>query len=40
VGIHYADIATDPTTAGPLKFTFYWTDQGRWEGTDFQVNLT
>jgi glucoamylase len=40
VGIHYADIATDHTIAGPLKFTFYWPGSGRWEGADFQVSLT
>jgi len=40
MGIHYVDIATDHTTAGPLKFTFYWTNERRWEGTDFQVSLT
>jgi glucoamylase len=40
VGIYYADISTDRTTPGPLRFTFYWVSAGRWEGVDYGVNLT
>jgi glucoamylase len=39
VGIHYADIPTDPATPGPLSFTFFWTEVGQWEGRNYQVNL-
>jgi hypothetical protein len=40
VSIYYADIPTDQTAAGPVKFTFYWTAVSRWEGTDYGVDLT
>jgi glucoamylase len=39
VGIHYADIPTDPATPSPLSFTFFWTEVGQWEGRNYQVNL-
>jgi glucoamylase len=40
VGIYYRDIVTTAGTAGPLMFTFYWSSTGRWEGANYQVNLT
>ncbi len=36
---HYVDLPTAPGARAPLVFTFYWTDAGRWEGTDFTVEL-
>jgi glucoamylase len=40
VFVYYADIPTDAGTAGPLKFTFFWTESGSWEpGGGFTVNL-
>jgi glucoamylase len=39
VGIFYADIATDPATAGTLQFTFYWPDTQHSEGTQFSVHV-
>lgn len=37
VGVHFADIAVPEERRGPVRFTFYWTDAGRWEGRDFEV---
>jgi len=40
VDVYFVDIVTSATTPGPLIFTFNWTAEGRWEGVNFQVNLT
>ena len=37
LGIDYLDIGTLPRQAGRIRFTFFWTDAGRWEGKDFEV---
>ncbi len=37
LGIEYLDIAGPPKGSGPIRFTFFWTDAGRWEGRDFEV---
>ena len=37
LGIEYLDIATPPKGSGPIRFTFFWTDAGCWEGRDFEV---
>lgn len=38
LGIHFADLPTKTDPEGRhIKFTFYWPDAGRWEGTDFTV---
>ena len=37
LGIEYFDIATPPQRSGRIRFTFFWTDAGRWEGRDFEV---
>lgn len=40
LGIHVADLATISLSQGSLvKFTFYWPDTGRWEGSDFIVGV-
>lgn len=38
IGLHYVDLPT--SRAGKwLRFTFFWTDSGRWEGRDFSIEL-
>jgi glucoamylase len=38
--IHLADLPTQSLTAGKqIKFTFYWSDAGHWEGKDFMVRI-
>jgi glucoamylase len=37
-GIHLVDLPTQDAAHGAhIRFTFYWHDAGRWEGTDFAV---
>jgi glucoamylase len=36
-GIDYLDIPILPRQVGRIRFTFFWTDAGRWEGKDFEV---
>ena len=36
--MHFVDLPTDKLPAGAhVLFTFYWTDDQRWEGTNFEV---
>ena len=37
LGIEYFDIASQPRKNGRIRFTFFWTDAGTWEGRDFEV---
>ena len=38
LGTHVADLPADGLAAGSeIVFTFYWTQEQRWEGTDFSV---
>ncbi|MBE0606897.1 MAG: glucan 1,4-alpha-glucosidase [Deltaproteobacteria bacterium] len=39
LGIDYVDIATRPSRGGRIRFTFFWTDAGTWEGRDFEVTV-
>jgi glucoamylase len=39
VGIHYVDIVVPEGQQAPVRFTFFWPEAGRWEGTDFQVEV-
>ncbi len=32
-------IPVSPGQLAPIRFTFFWTTDGRWEGRDFQVGL-
>ncbi len=38
-GHHYVDIRLPPTQRAPVRFTFFWTAVGRWEGRDFKVGI-
>jgi len=37
LGIDYLDIDILPQQGGRIRFTFFWTDTGRWEGREFEV---
>ena len=38
-GHEYADIRVSPGQRAPVRFTFFWTIVGHWEGRDFQVAI-
>ncbi len=38
-GHAFADIRVPAQQRGPVRFTFYWTASGDWEGRDFQVGV-
>lgn len=37
VGIYYVDIGVSKLQKAPIRFTFYWPAENRWEGNDFSV---
>ena len=40
LGVHVVDIETADLLAGTqIKFTFYWPDQSRWEGSDYSIQI-
>lgn len=39
LGIHYLDLRVLPGQQAPLRFTFYWPRQSRWQGEDFAVSV-
>ena len=40
LGVHRVDLPTTDLPIGrTVRFTFYWHDAGRWEGTDFDVRV-
>lgn len=40
IGIHFADLPTGQLDPGhSVVFTIYWSQTGRWEGTDFMVTI-
>ncbi len=40
LGIEFADIEIPAGQESPIKFTFFWTAEGKWEGKDYTVNVT
>ena len=38
-GHDYVDIGVLPEQRAPIRFTFFWTIVGCWEGRDFQVAI-
>ncbi len=38
-GHEYADIRVPADQKAPVRFTFFWTSAGHWEGQDFQVDI-
>jgi glucoamylase len=39
LGVEYVDLDGPTTENMPIRFTFYWTEDNRWEGRDYQVAL-
>ena len=39
LGIGFVDIAVDRGQQAPLRFTFFWTERGEWEGRDYAVSV-
>jgi glucoamylase len=37
--IHFVDIPVSQEQRAPIRFTFYWTEEERWQEQDFQVTL-
>lgn len=37
LGIDYVDIPIPPGQRAPIRFTFFWTADPRWEGRDYAV---
>ncbi len=40
LGIEFVDIDVSKGQRSPVRFTFYWPEEDRWEGRDFQVAVT
>ena len=38
-GIHFVDIPIRPSQRAPIRFTFFWPADERWEGRDYAVNV-
>jgi glucoamylase len=38
-GAFFVDLPTSPGQASPVRFTFFWTTTGNWEGRDFEVSV-
>lgn len=39
VEIYFVDLPVSRRQKAPLRFTFYWLKEGRWEGKDFGVDV-
>jgi glucoamylase len=39
LGIEFVDIAIPPGQRAPIRFNFFWTESGRWEGRDYAVTV-
>ncbi|MBI4832451.1 MAG: glucan 1,4-alpha-glucosidase, partial [Candidatus Lindowbacteria bacterium] len=39
LGIYFTDIPIGHDQKAPIRFTFYWTDKGEWEGKDYLVKV-
>lgn len=39
VGMYYVDVPIDAGQAAPVRFTLFYPDEGRWEGTDYAVEV-
>jgi glucoamylase len=37
LGISFVDLPVPREQRAPIRFTFFWTEPGRWEGRDFEV---
>jgi glucoamylase len=39
LGFAYVDLPSSAEQRAPFQFTFFWLREGRWEGTDYQVDV-
>ncbi len=39
LGVAYVDVPIAPAQQAPIRFTFYWTAEDRWEGRDYEVRV-
>lgn len=39
LNIHYVDIPVAKGQSGSIRFTFFWTDEDRWDGKDCAVEI-
>ncbi|HEY3369064.1 MAG TPA: glycoside hydrolase family 15 protein [Symbiobacteriaceae bacterium] len=39
LGIHFVDLKPNLERWSPIRFTFYWTGESRWEGRDYEVAI-
>jgi glucoamylase len=39
LGIGFVDIPIVPSQIAPIRFTFFWADEERWEGRDYEVAI-
>lgn len=39
LGVHFADLAPGSTESAGVEFTFLWSDENRWEGKNFAVEI-
>jgi glucoamylase len=39
LGIAFVDIPTGPSQIAPIRFSFFWTNERRWEGCDYKVEI-
>ena len=39
IGIHFVDIPLAPEQSAPIRFTFFWLREQRWEGKDYEVEV-
>ncbi len=40
LGVEYVDVAVPANQQAPIKFTFFWTGTGQWEGRDYEVGVS
>ncbi len=40
LALDYVDIKVAPAERGPIRFTFFWVEEQRWEGRDYTVEIT
>jgi glucoamylase len=39
IGIYYVDIPISRAQKPPVRFTFFWINDQRWEGRDYEVRV-
>ncbi len=39
LGIGFVDIPIGSSQVAPIRFTFFWTDEQRWEGREYEVTI-